>query len=534
MNDNLQLSREEFIQLIDNTINSEKKVTYNENTPVSVLLQELSIYFREVEFQNDELRETQIKLERSRNEMLELLETAPVGYVMYNNDHKIIISNQYFDNLLKKGRKAVLSSCFTDYIAPESQDNFYLHLRALSSKQTISSQTEVILNSENEQIPTKINTITRLHNNEIHYLSAITDISELKKTEKELGESREKLWEILHNAPLHIFAHDGKQFIFNNKESLRYLNLPENHQINFTEWKNSIHPEDHEKFMTKFSQILRKREMMETTFRMENAKHEYKTFWHLSVPVYNTHDQFKYFIGFNIDVSERIRAEKALEKSKKELQRYTAHLHHIREDERAVLAREVHDELGQILVATKIEAGLLKNLVLHSTEKVVLKELFEAFEKLIDNTIKTTRKILTGLRSDVLEILGLEESMVQYIKSYESRYEISCKTEFSINHFKCDEEVKLSIFRIIQEALTNVVKHAHAKNAIIKIVYRNNILNITISDDGIGFDESAIKNDSFGILGMKERVSSMNGTFKINRVNKNGGTIIKIVIPLTC
>jgi PAS domain S-box-containing protein len=234
------------------------------------------------------------------------------------------------------------------------------------------------------------------------------------------------------------------------------------------------------------------------------------------------------------DITERKNAEVTLKNSQEQLKQFAAHLQNVREDERTGLAREIHDDLGQILVALKIDMGLLKNKVVKEFDGKMNPEVMIKFDNLvglIDNTIKTTRRIMTGLRPEVLEMLGFIEAAKLYTKDFEERHKIRCILESSITTLHVAPQQSVALFRILQEALTNVVRHAKATQVTVQLLIENNKLIMGIVDNGIGFPKNhKVRNDSYGLIGMNERVFLLEGELIIE--GKPGeGTIVRIEMP---
>ena len=234
------------------------------------------------------------------------------------------------------------------------------------------------------------------------------------------------------------------------------------------------------------------------------------------------------------NITQRKQIEESLIKSEVQLKSYAAHLQNIREEERILLAREIHDELGQILVAIKIDLGLLSlkaNQHFEKNTSVDFTTQLEHLADLVDKTIKTTRRIMTDLRPEILDVLGIKDALKQHLTKFAERNELKCTFEDKSSFFELDAQQSLTLFRILQESLTNIVKHAKASEVRVKLLQTNDSLQLTISDNGIGFNsQSAAKMESYGLIGMKERAFLINGNLTVTS-KKNAGTTIKIEIP---
>ena len=263
---------------------------------------------------------------------------------------------------------------------------------------------------------------------------------------------------------------------------------------------------------------------------------EKKKVWYnnWAYPIFDQHGKISHVIIQHLDVTDRKIAEEALGISQEQLKKFAAHLQNVREEERVLLAREIHDELGQILIAIKIDMGMLKQNVIKGidakhSDQVLLK--FDGLFSLVDNTIKTARKIMTDLRPEVLDLLGFIETIKQHLGTFQERYKINCIFENSLENLQLDSQQSVALFRIIQEALNNVAKHSRATELKIILDQHDNMLSLEIRDNGIGFDENHKTNpDSYGLIGMKERVFLLDGELTI--LGKKGfGTSIKVVMP---
>ncbi len=230
------------------------------------------------------------------------------------------------------------------------------------------------------------------------------------------------------------------------------------------------------------------------------------------------------------DVTQKILAEEALNKSHMELRDLATHLEAVRETERTNIAREIHDELGQQLTGLKMDMSWI-NKRLTSQDEAVRQKIKETIE-LVDETVKSVRRIATELRPSILDDLGLLAAMEWQSDEFEKRSEISCTFSSNVSEINLSPAIATSVFRIYQECLTNVLRHAAATQVNSFLQVKDSILVLTISDNGKGFIESEIAlKRTLGILGMKERALLLGGTYEItSRPGK--GTSVLIIIPL--
>ncbi|GEM_PF-919210 len=235
-------------------------------------------------------------------------------------------------------------------------------------------------------------------------------------------------------------------------------------------------------------------------------------------------------MGVGFDITERVQSQLELKKSHQDLRDLATHLQDIREDERTRIAREIHDELGQQLTGLKMDISWLSKKVQSPNEEINVK-LSEALA-LIDDTVKTVRRIATQLRPSILDDLGLVSAIEWQADEFEKRFKIKTSFHSTLGNIGIDKEIATGIFRIFQECLTNVLRHSQATEVKSMLSASNGVLRLLVSDNGIGFNASAIESKkTLGLLGMKERTLIMGGTYDIN--SKPGeGTTVHIAVPL--
>jgi PAS domain S-box-containing protein len=234
-------------------------------------------------------------------------------------------------------------------------------------------------------------------------------------------------------------------------------------------------------------------------------------------------------VVIGLDISERIAAEEELQRANERLRDLSAHLQQVREEERKRIALEIHDELGQQLTALKMDlAWSIKK----SPKEGAVFEKMSGMSTLIDQTIATIRRISSELRPSILDDLGLAEALDWQSSEFEKRYHISTRFECLVNELNIHSNVVTGLFRIYQESLTNVARHAAAKIVLGTLKLEDDILILQVKDDGRGFDtQNETNKGTFGLIGMRERAFMMGGQCSIvSGLNK--GTVITISVPL--
>jgi PAS domain S-box-containing protein len=231
------------------------------------------------------------------------------------------------------------------------------------------------------------------------------------------------------------------------------------------------------------------------------------------------------------DINDRKQAEEQLQASRERLRNLSAHLESVREEERRNMAREIHDELGQILTALKIDLSSLtggSNEAQQSLPKKVI-----SMSELIDMAIETVRRISTELRPTILDDLGIAAALEWQAEDFHKRTKIRCEFTSKPKDIVLDADRSTAIFRIFREALTNVARHSAASSVKAVLTKETDKIVLTIKDDGKGIENKHIGDPkAFGIIGMRERAHFLGGEVRFNSaVGK--GTLITVIIPLT-
>jgi PAS domain S-box-containing protein len=227
------------------------------------------------------------------------------------------------------------------------------------------------------------------------------------------------------------------------------------------------------------------------------------------------------------DITERKQVQEQLEQSYSQLRELSAALQTIREEERKHIARELHDDLGQLLATLRVDLALLQQQPGNDEET---RKLQAGMDELLMSAITSLRRIASNLRPRALDEGGLYFALESLRQEFVARYGIACTLEANEEDLILDDAYSTAIFRIAQEALTNITRHAEASKVVLSLYRSDSMLQITIHDDGHGIAEQDMdKASSFGLIGMRERVWALHGDIAI--VN-DGGTRIVIRLPL--
>ncbi len=229
------------------------------------------------------------------------------------------------------------------------------------------------------------------------------------------------------------------------------------------------------------------------------------------------------------DITKRTEFEFALRKSRAKLRDSYHHLQNVREEERTSIARDIHDDLGQTLTAMKMDISEIKNTL--STPDVSANEKLAKLELLTDEAIHSVQRVITDLRPSVLDHLGLVAAVEWQLEIFGARYKIQTNLDADLDDSNLDSFLATAMFRVLQESLTNVIRHAKADHVFISIEGDKDNILMKIQDNGVGISKNQVADPkSYGLIGIMERVEAWGGTVAFE--GKPGlGTTVTVSIP---
>jgi|CXWL01.1.fsa_nt_gi PAS domain S-box-containing protein len=359
------------------------------------------------------------------------------------------------------------------------------------------------------------------------FLSVIRDLTERLKAQEQIEREKELSDSIINSLPgiFYLYDESGKFLRWNkNFETVSGYNSEE---------IEKMHPLD----FYDTDQKERITERIKNVFAGKMPGVEVALFSKVKnkIPLFITSVSILYegrncIMGIGIDISDRKKAEQDLAESYEAIRKLTGHIQDIREDERTYIAREIHDELGQKLTVLKMDVSWLKKRI-NGSDEVVARRLKDLIE-LLDETVNSVRRISSELRPSLLDDLGLEAALEWQLMEFEKRSGIITSFVHPGGALQLPDTIKTTLFRIVQESLTNVARHSRAKKVIVTMTVKGNILVLSITDNGKGFDkQKTADKKTLGILGMQERVAMIGGVYEIH--GKTGkGTEVIVQIPL--
>jgi signal transduction histidine kinase len=241
------------------------------------------------------------------------------------------------------------------------------------------------------------------------------------------------------------------------------------------------------------------------------------------------------FSTVSIDIADRKRAEEEVHASREQMRALAGRLQAVREEERTLIAREIHDELGGALTGLKIDVSLLTRAALKIENETVRTSLLAGMDSMIkftDATIQTVRRIAMELRPGILDDLGLVAALEWQLKDFEKRTGIGCEFFPPVEDISLDAGLSTALFRIFQETLTNVARHSGATEVRVRLRADADSSTLEVEDNGKGIEkEKTLSSKSLGLLGMRERAQMLGGRITVTGTSGKGTTVTVDIPP---
>ncbi len=365
---------------------------------------------------------------------------------------------------------------------------------------------------------------------------------DLQKLNSDLAQKNQELDAIVHTAPDIIFsrqANGARDYI--SSRFYEYTGAPAGSAVGLG-WLEYVHAEDKPHTLSHWLHCVQSGEAYESEYRLRGADSAYRWFRARAVPLRDAEGCILKWYGTCSDIHDSklleqsirnnaIELERLVDSRTSELRRLSGRLMTMQDEERRRIAREIHDGLGQELAAAKM---ILDGILAKDSSPTVRQSAVEA-SQLVDRAIQQVRSISHLLHPPLLDEVGLISALRWFLEGLSERSGIEVRLEVDPSDLgRLKSEVETAIFRIVQEALTNMFRHSGAHNGLVRVIYRDGSIVVTVRDDGRGIAEQVIQlrpeSVGIGIGGMRQRVAELGGSLKL--ANANPGTIVEVIIPV--
>ncbi|WP_187395000.1 PAS domain S-box protein [Pigmentiphaga aceris] len=461
------------------------------------------------------------------------VDQSVTGILWVNWDSRIRYVNAAAANMLGIAPSLLLERPLEDFDPTLHMDRWLSLWKLVRDEQPPAGSETVWQRGDGSWLPVAVN-LSFLRFGSAEYLVVfVLDLSEKRRADAALAEREAQLRGIAANVPGMVFrmeygeSHDGAVLTFVSDGSQALVgHAPAALTDRERGLRSLIHPADVGDYVARRDAAMQARIDWHWQGRMCTATGDER--WvDLKAAMRRMDDGRFVWDGVVWDIHDNKRAELALAHSQAQLRDLSAHLETVREEEKARIAREVHDELGQVLTVLKLEFSMLG--LITPDPNAAQRERLESIQRLMAQLFQLVRDVATALRPPILDA-GIVSAIEWQARRFEARSGIPCLVLATDTPLVLSDAQAIGLFRVLQEALTNVMRHAQAHSLEIRLTVEDGMLALTVADDGVGFQPSANQR-SFGVVGMRERVLMLGGTLTLDGEPGNG-TTLQARIPL--
>ncbi|MGY3086350.1 PAS domain-containing sensor histidine kinase [Pseudomonas fragi] len=463
------------------------------------------------------------------------IDQSPVGILWVNWDSHVRYANRAAEEMLGYSPGAVLERPLRDFDPGLTMDRWLnMWRRARNRKEGVHRSETLCVRADGSQFPADV-TLSFLRFQTAEYLVVyLNDITERHQVQAALQESDARLQGIAANVPGLVFRLERSlltgeldfPYISEGSESLAGFS-PATLRLREVGLRSLVHPDDRADYHRVQDLALDSDSDWSWQGRILTRQGQQR--WaEIKAITRRLDDGTVVWDGIVWDISESKRIELELDSSRGQLRELSAHLESVREEEKARIAREVHDELGQILTVLKLETSMCE--LAYAQLDPGLHERLNSMKKLIAQLFQLVRDVATSLRPPILDA-GISSAIEWQARRFEARTHIPCLVQVPEHLPPLGASKEVGLFRILQEALTNVMRHAQAHTVELTLSVQGRELCLSISDDGQGFVPAGGRPTSFGLVGMRERVLMLGGTLALHSV-PGEGTTLTVRVPL--
>lgn len=516
------------------------------------------------------IKKTEEALQASETRYRRLFETAQDGILILNAETgQIDDVNPFLKDMLGYTQEELMGKKLWEIGAFKNTKASKAALKELQHTGYVRYEDLPLITKDGREIDVEFVSNIYLVNHHKVIQCNIRDITARRLAEKELRRSQKLFFTIARVSPVGLFRTNSEgQYVYVNEcwSEITGLSLGETYGDG---WANVLHPADKERVLSEWHHAVQEDLPFESEFRFIGQGGIIKWVLGRAIAERGVHGERLGYVGTITDITDRKRMEEELQKAhdglKKKVEERTAqlvesntslqqeiekrkivgeklkesqerlrnlakHLQKIREQERSFLSRELHDELGQALTGMKMDIRWIERRLPEGNALIL--ERLHSIVMLIDSAILSVQRLSMALRPPALDDFGLNEVIALVLKDFQKRTNITCEFIPTPQLTLVNKEISTEMFRIFQEALTNIARHAGAQKVTVILKNLEDRLTLEVRDDGRGITKREIVAPaSIGITGMRERIYALEGTLQIKGV-QGKGTTVTVNIPL--
>jgi PAS domain S-box-containing protein len=506
---------------------------FTDSEPInSVLSLQLFLFFAAAPFMVlaavvEERKRTTEELGESEGKFRSVFRDAGMGMAIVSPEGRFLAGNQAFSSFIGYTQEELLGKTVESVTHPDDWPSFSQRLsQALADGASFQGVEKRCLHKDGKVLcgECSASLIRDIHGNPQYFVAEVLDITDRKRAEQTLRESEQRFRRVADSAPVLIWMSGTEKLCtFFNQSWLNFTGRTLEQEMGIG-WAVGVHPDDLDRCLGIYSDAFDARVEFEMEYRLRRFDGAYRWIVDYGVPRFEPDGSFYGYIGTCVDITERKAAAESLEL-------LSGRLITAQEEERGRIARELHDDFSQRLALLGIGLSRLWNKRPESEaeERTLVRELWNRTQEISSDVHRLSHQ----LHSSKLQHVGLGPAVMGLCDEISEKYGI--QVEFTDHGVapQISKDVALCLFRVAQEALSNVVKHSRAKQAQVELCNANNEIRLRIVDAGLGFDVSLSNKDvGIGLVGMRERLRLVGGRLSVQSAPTRG-TEILAEVPLS-
>jgi PAS domain S-box-containing protein len=477
-----------------------------------------------------ERKNSEVSLHESQNRLTALVDSAMDAIIAVDDKQIVWLFNPSAETIFGCTARDAIGQSMERFIPQRFRSELIAHLRhfgetGATSKAIGTHGVLWAMRCNGEEFPIEASISHLKDGGQKLFTVILRDITERRRAEEAVAESENRFRLIANTAPVLIWMSGTDSFgNYFNRPWLEFTGRSLDQELG-NGWAEGVHPEDRPKCLDTYKLNFDRREEFRMEYRLRRHDGEYRWVLDIGAPRFNNDGSFAGYVGCCMDVSD-------LKQARATVIEFTGRLMRAGEEERARIARELHDDINQRL-------ALLANLIQESEQAVSTSKLplqrqrLQELWQLTNEIASDIQHMSHQLHPAKLHYLGLAATLRDLCREFAAQHKIEVECVVQDVPPDLDENISLHLFRTVQESLRNVVKHSHARHAKVELTSRSSVVHLRVSDNGVGFNlEDARGNHGLGLVSMRERLRSVGGEFSIWS-KPSLGTHVQGTVPAT-